>query len=351
MDTKSTYPPILLAACGVFVASVIIFFLIVAQNLLLPLVFAVLIWYLINTVDHSLARVRIKGWSPPRWLRLMIILATFAVALNTVTGIVAANVSGIMREAPDYQKSLESILQDLPFGIEIEEVPMLSQITTELNLGRLIQRIAREFAGLLGNIGLVFIYLIFLFLEERHFSNKIKAAAGGEQQRQWLFNLFSQIDHDIKRYIGIKTMLSLATAVSAWFIMYLVGLEYASFWALLIFLLNYIPNLGSIVATLIPAVLALIQFDTYPPFFIILFGLGAIQVAIGNFLDPALMGKSLNVSPLVIIISLVLWGVLWGLPGMFLCVPITVILMIILYNIKTTRWLAVLLSRDGDFKE
>ena len=351
MVTDTDHPKILIAAAGLFIAYVTVYILAVADNLLIPLVLAILIWYLLNTIDHTLSYIVIRGWRPPRWLRLLVAITGMIVVLNLAAGIVAANVSKIIQAAPQYQAQLEEMLHHLPFGIEIEEVPALSQLTAEFNIGRLMQRLAREFAGLLGNIGLISVYLIFLFLEQRYFGPKLASAfSGDERRKQWISDLFAQIDRDVRRYIGIKTLLSFATALGSWIVMRLVGLDFAGFWALLIFVLNFIPNLGSIAATIIPTILALIQFDVYLPFIIVLFGVGGLQFVIGNLLDPALMGKSLNVSPLLIIFSLVFWGMIWGLPGLFLCVPITVIMMIVLYNIKGTRWIAMMMSRDGQFK-
>ena len=130
----------------------------------------------------------------------------------------------------------------------------------------------------------------------------------------------------------------------------LVGVDFAGFWAFTIFLLNYIPTVGSIIATLFPAVLALIQFDTFAEFFIVLIAVGAIQLVVGNVLEPKMMGSTLNVSPLIVMLSLTLWGSIWGVAGMFLSVPITVIMLIIFAHFEKTRYLAVLLSGDGDLK-
>ena len=126
-----------------------------------------------------------------------------------------------------------------------------------------------------------------------------------------------------------------------------VDLDFAAFWALLVFILNYIPTIGSIVATILPGLLALVQFESWTPFVILVIGITVIQQALGSFLEPNLMGMTLNLSPLVVVISLILWGMLWGVVGMFLCVPITVILVIILANFPGTRWVSVLLSKEG----
>jgi predicted PurR-regulated permease PerM len=126
-----------------------------------------------------------------------------------------------------------------------------------------------------------------------------------------------------------------------------VGLDFAEFWALLIFFLNYIPNLGAIVATAFPSVLALIQFQSWWPFLEVSMGIVAVQFVVGNFLEPKLLGQSLNLSPFVILFALGLWGSIWGILGMFLSVPITVMMMIVFAHFDATRPVAVLLSQNG----
>lgn len=128
----------------------------------------------------------------------------------------------------------------------------------------------------------------------------------------------------------------------------MVGLDFATFWGMLIFFFNYIPTIGSILATAFPSVLALIQFDSPLPIIAVIGGITATQMMIGGFLEPRLLGSSLNLGPLVILLSLGLWGSLWGIPGMFLCVPITVIAVIILSHFPQTRTIAILLSGDGN---
>ncbi|MGM0441563.1 MAG: AI-2E family transporter [Elusimicrobiota bacterium] len=351
------YPRVFLAASWLIVATIIVLILTNAASLLIPLVFAILIWYLIKTVEYSLSRIKFKKWHIPRWLRILLTLVIFGFIFNTVAGIITTSVSSIIQIAPQYQANLEKMLfnfekmlVDLPLGIEIEEVPALTQFIEQINIGVLMQRIARELTGLMSNIGLIFIYLIFLFLEQRYFSNKIKMISGEDQRKQKIDNILSQIDKDIKKYVGVKTLLSFITSVGAWLIMRWVGLDFAEFWALLIFILNFIPHLGSIGATLMPALLALLQFDTLKPFFIILIGVFILQFGIGNLLDPALLGRSLNVSPLVLIFSLLFWGVIWGTAGMFLAVPVTVILMIVFNNFQSTQWIARALSKKGNLK-
>jgi predicted PurR-regulated permease PerM len=152
---------------------------------------------------------------------------------------------------------------------------------------------------------------------------------------------------DTQTYLGIKTLLSIITATASWVIMKWVGLDFAEFWALLIFFLNFIPNIGAIVATAFPMLLALIQFDNWFPFAVITTGIVSIQFVVGNLIEPRFLSKSLNLSPLVILIALALWGAIWGVLGMFLSVPITVMMMIVFAHFEKTRPIAILLSKDG----
>jgi predicted PurR-regulated permease PerM len=130
-----------------------------------------------------------------------------------------------------------------------------------------------------------------------------------------------------------------------------VGVDFAAFWAVMVFFFYYIPTVGSILAIVAPAVLALVQFDHLTPFLVVLLVFGTIQIVTANVVEPTIMGRTLNLSPLVVIVSLVVWGTIWGVVGMFLCVPIMVVALIVLAQFKATRPLAVLLSADGRIPE
>ncbi len=151
----------------------------------------------------------------------------------------------------------------------------------------------------------------------------------------------------MQRYFAIKLFVSALTALGSYAIMKIVGLDFAETWALLAFLLNFIPNIGSAVATILPSLVALVQFDTVGPFLIVAIGISAIQFCVGNFVEPPLMGRSLNLSPLVIILSLTFWAFVWGIVGMFLSVPIMVMVLIVCSHVPAWRPVAVLLSGDG----
>jgi len=169
--------------------------------------------------------------------------------------------------------------------------------------------------------------------------------------RELVNNILTHIVKDTQTYLGIKTLLSLLTASASWLIMKSMHLDFAAFWALLIFFLNFIPNIGAIIATAFPALLALIQFESWLPFAVVTSAIVSIQFVVGNILEPRFLSKSLNLSPLVILFALALWGTIWGVLGMFLSVPITVIMIITFAHFDKTRPIAVLLSKDGYIKK
>ncbi len=325
--------------------------LVAGKNLLVPLVLAVFLWYLVNTLAGLFGAVRIGAWQPPAWLRYLLSGLTLLVAANMVVNIITSSVGDLIASAPLYQENLRQWVLSAQARIDFVEMPAASQLLAEFNFGAMIRGIASSFGSLVGNLGLIAMYMLFLFLEQRYFAAKFVSILPQRLRQQRVLDVLRQIDRDVRMYIGLKTLVSVITSLAAWLVMALVGLDFAAFWALLIFVLNFIPNIGSLVATLLPSLLALLQFDSLSPFLIVLIGVSVIQFLGGNVLEPSLMGKSLNVSPLAIILSLVAWGYLWGIAGMFLCVPITVIAMIVLYNFENTRWLALLLSQDGKLRE
>ena len=209
-----------------------------------------------------------------------------------------------------------------------------------------LQAMAATLGSFAGSAVLVLAYLFFIFLEQRFFDAKLRMLIKDDKRRRDVQGIIAEIDRDIRSYIGVKTLVSALTAGLSYIIMKSAGLDFAEFWAVLLFVFNYIPNIGSLIATALPAALALIQLDlTW--FLVVAIGITAVQLAMANLVEPNLMGKSLNQSPLVVILSLVLWGTLWGVAGMFLCVPITVVVMIVLSHFPQTRWVPVMLSLDG----
>jgi predicted PurR-regulated permease PerM len=283
----------------------------------------------------------------PSWLSHILALVLVGLFCKILFEIITHNVNDVAVVAPKYQGNLSTIFNHIDSRFHIKALSYFNSAVNGLSLQNIVIGIYGVFSTIASSAVLIILYVVFLFVEQHYFEQKLDVFFPKEGHRKLVNNIISHITKDTQTYLGIKTLLSLLTSTASWVIMKWVGLDFAEFWALLIFFLNYIPNIGAMVATAFPVALALIQFESWWPFIEITSGIVAIQFIVGNFLEPKLLGKSLNLSTLVILFALALWGSIWGVLGMFLSVPITVTMMIIFAHFDTTRPLAVLLSQDG----
>lgn len=338
----------ILRATLVFIAIALALYIMVqARDLLIPLVLAFFFWFLISTLSLSFSRLSLSGYRLPKAVAFTLSLLTIGAVSALLATLISANISQVIKAAPTYEANIERVVASAMKLFDIQELPKVEPLFRDVDLATVVRQSAAALGSLVGDAGLTVIYLFFIFVEENNFRKKMQALFPDPRRRAEMRAILARIEEDTRTYVGLKTLVSLMTAVPSYLIMMFVGLDYAEFWAILIFVLNFIPNIGSLIATVMPSLLALVQFSTFQPFFIVAGGVTAVQLFVANIIEPRLMGNTLNLSPLVIILSLVLWGTLWGLAGMFLCVPIMVILMIILSHFPKTRPVAILLSRDG----
>lgn len=336
----------------IFTTSFILVYLIgyllnTGRSLLIPIVIAIFIWHLLNTINTAVKNIPFIGWRlnsiVSRLLSLLILLVFVTILVN----IIGNNVSDVVATSPRYQDNLAKIISNMEEYFRIKTFIKTDLLLKDINLQQILINIYGVFTTITGSTLLIILYVVFLFVEQHFFKQKIKALFPQPEHLQLVNNIINHIVQDTQTYLGLKTFFSIIAATTSWIIMKIVGLDFAEFWALLIFFLNFIPSIGPIIATVLPALLALIQFVSWFEFFIIIIGITTIQFIIGNILEPRFFGKSLNLSPLVILFSLAFWGAIWGIIGMFLSVPITVMLMIVLAHFDATRPIAVLLSQDG----
>jgi len=325
----------------------IVITLIYGKTLLIPFVFALLLWFLVRKIRHLLDKVNVIKKYLPSWFKnlfpSLIILSIF----GFISKILLDNVNTIAKSYPLYETNIEMIIININqlFGINIVE--SLKAHATDFDFGLILKSIFKSLSDLLSNAFIIIIYALFIFLEEVHFSNKLKAAFREKDQYENLSNILGKIESSIGNYIGLKTLVSLITGVISYIALLFIGIDSPVFWAFLIFLLNYIPTIGSLIATLFPALFCLLQFGEFGPFLMVLLFVGSIQIIVGNIIEPKLMGNSLNISSFVTIFALSFWGALWGVTGMLLSIPITVIMVIIFAHFDNTKAIAILLSEKG----
>jgi predicted PurR-regulated permease PerM len=290
---------------------------------------------------------RFGHWQLPRWLALIAAICAIGGLLWIVGRTIGHNVTAVAAAAPNYERRLQSLINQAAALVGLEQAPTLGELFDRISLADTLSSLATAVASLVSVAGIVLIYAGFLFVEQVRFRRKLAVILGSGAQQARVQAILERIDREIRVYIRIKTTLAVVTAALAYVVMTSVRVDFAAFWAVMVFFFYYIPTVGSILAIAAPAVLTLVQFDYLTPFLVVLLVFGTIQILTANVIEPAMMGRSLNLSPLVVIVSLVVWGTIWGVVGMFLCVPITVVALIVLAQFETTRPLAVLLSADG----
>lgn len=326
----------------------------VTRDLLTPLALAVFIWLIIDAFARWLDRL---SRFIPYPLALIIAILTVVAGMVGIGVIIADTVSDVARDAPRYVARFEVIfawigehfswlgnilgLQDLSY----------TSISAKFGLQAKVQGAITGFAaavqGVLSNFFIIALYIAFLFAAQSSFPKKMDDLFPDLNQRATAQKVVQRIRHSIEKYLGVQTVISLIQTVLSYIIMISMGLDNALFWALVIFILNYIPIIGGLAAFMMPALFSIVQFDSTGKVMLLAGLLFGAQTLIGNTLQPKMMGDSMNLSALVVVLSITLWGALWGGVGAFLSAPLTVIIMIVLAQFPTTRWIAVLLSSDG----
>ena len=315
---------------------------------LIPLSIAILMWGLLSATTGHLRKLKIAGRSLPMWAaRSLAIFAVLAANL-TVYDIFAGQASALQIAAPVYQENFAQMLSGITDKLGISEIPTAGILLDFLDVGSMLSWLGSSVGSGITNLMLIIMYVAFLLTEEQQLPVKLARLHSDETRAAKTRALAIDISLQVQRYTWMKTIISLLTGVVSYVILKLVGVDFAAIWALLIFFLNFIPNIGSVLGVLLPALLTLVQFDNFTPFLIVTIGLGTTQFIIGSVLEPAYMGRSLNLSSFMILLSLTFWGLIWGIPGMFLSVPMMVVFAIICSHVDQLRWIAVLLSKDGE---
>tara|TARA_B110000037_G_scaffold221859_1_gene294317 strand:+ start:5496 stop:6542 length:1047 start_codon:yes stop_codon:yes gene_type:complete len=333
----------------VFIGVIVILF--IGKDLILPLAIAIMISYVIKEQKKWLSKMSIKGKIMPNWLQSILAFSFIVLSLFIFGNILYNNIQLITDVIPVYQENINNLVSKF---INFENVDLTMATKEWINgdkISYFIQVAVESISGILSNSFLILLYLIFLMLESSKFSEKVKLIYFNNGNYENIRFILENVNDSMSRYITLKTITSVSTGLLSYIVLLLLEIDFAFFWAFLIFVLNYIPTIGSLIATLFPALIALLQFGTFLNPLIVLVSIGTIQFFIGNVLEPKLMGNSLNVSPLVVLLSLAFWGTIWGVTGMILSVPITIMVIISFAQFKATKWIAILLSENGNILE
>ncbi|EHY9869102.1 AI-2E family transporter [Vibrio vulnificus] len=332
------------------ISTVTVLSLIYAKGFLVPVVLAVFLTMLLSSLRNAV-------WNSALGQRLGKKLSTLAAAMilfgfsSIVLTTLSGQLSAFKAAIPVYESNLNVLLSSLLAFTHLDDIPNVSSVMRQVDIGGFLTWIGESLSLVASNVFLTFLYTLFLVSEKGNIPLKLAKLKREPSQALKVTRLCEDIAHRVQRYIVMKSLISLLTAITSYLVLYIVGVDFSPLWALIIFFLNFIPNIGSLFGVLLPSLLTVLQFDTLTPFVVVCFGLSIIQFSIGNIMEPAYLGRQLNLSSFVVLLSLSFWGAIWGLVGMFLSVPLLVITSLVCQHTKRLYWVSVLLSVDGHIAE
>jgi predicted PurR-regulated permease PerM len=312
-----------------------------AQTIVVPFVVAA---FLAMICLPPLKWLQDKGL--PVWLALVVIFAAIVVVGLLVVGVVGNSISELREQLPVYERRVAEIQADVSAWLNARDINVGFKFDQE---DFDAQRALSLFGSMLGAVGavlsnaLVILFtLVFILLEAADFPAKLRAVSGG---RGDISERVKTVQASVRRYVSIKTSISLLNGVLVAVWLWLLGVDFPLLWGLLTFLLNFVPNIGSFLAAAPAVALAFLQFGLARAG-LAAAGYVALETVVGNVLEPRVMGRGLGISPLVVFLSLVFWGWVLGPVGMLFSVPLTMIVKIVLDNTEDLKWIGILLGSE-----
>lgn len=335
-------------AAAVVLTAVSGWLLVIGNGFLLPIVIAVVSVYVLTEASSWLGRQPVVGRLPEAVRRSFVLLAFIGVVV-VFGSVVMSTARELETRLPFYVGNLQDMVEQTAVAIGVtlpedwtaEVMSALPPITLQDLLGLLLSSLG----SLAGTIFMVVIYAMFLMSERAGFERKIAAAFPGDRAAL-AHETVDKINCSIGDYLAIKTLINIILATMCFVILLLFGIDFALFWAIVIGLLNYIPYVGSYLGVVFPVLLCLAQTGSIGITLAVAGLLIAAQTWVGNVLEPRVVGRTVNMSPFIVLVTLTFWTLLWGIPGAILSVPLTSMIAIVLSAFTQTRPIAVLLAAD-----
>ncbi len=324
-----------------------------AASVTLPLVISLFCFFILNPFVNKMEKA---GF--PRVLAIVLAMTLLVIVFILAIVFVSFAVNTLIAELPGYSVRLSMLIDRMDQGIshllELEtDVSFIESLSFDWQgvLLSLLSDISGSAVSIFSYAFLVFIFVLFLLMERQSLIPKMKIAMPNHGWIRWAV-MFERINRQISKYLTIKTFISLSTGILFYLAALATRLDFAFIIGVLAFVMNFIPTIGSIIITVTTIFLAILQY--YPDYASILYVavlMASIQIVLGNILDPRVQGNRLNLSPFVILVSLALWGYIWGVVGMFLAVPITAAVQILCDNVKPLKPVAILLSSGKQYRK
>lgn len=319
------------------------------RNILIPFVIAFVLVVLVEALVTWIRRLWPGG---PRWLVSWI--AGLVVISAAAGGIFALAQGGVqlVQQAPALIDRIEQVVQSIGRSLRLHETLHLSALLGQVNLARIAGYVVSGVQGVGGTVLLVIIYFGFMVFGRQRISRKLDAMAAESRKDDLTRALVERAAADVRTYMWVQTVTGVMITGGATAVMLIVGLDNVLFWTVIFFLLTFIPQIGVTVGSVAPALFALLQFPTTWQAILIFAVIQVVAFVVGNLIYPRMQADTQNIDPVATILSLSFWTVLWGIPGAFLAVPMTLMLMMIFAQFENTKWVAAALSNDGkpDFR-
>ncbi|MCH5283491.1 MAG: AI-2E family transporter [Treponema sp.] len=340
--TRSIYNLLLVLGCVLFVT-----ILKITQSFSIPLVIAV---FLSLVVLPLLQKIH-KKFRVPWFFGIVLSLVFFAALIAGTVRLLQTSISAIISAYPRYENRFLFIYRQLSatFNLSYDEgKTLIENIFAQLRIMQYLQRFALSLSGsaigFIKNIFIVFLLYTFLLIEANEFQTKISIAFEGKLRHR-VKSIIVNVIVDTTRFFSIKFIVSLATGILVYLGALAIRLDFAVIWAFIAFLLNFIPTFGSAISLVLTTFFAFVQFfPNWPPIIAVAILMLAVNFVLGNIVEPRIEGENLGISPFFILVSLSIWGWVWGFVGMILAVPFMVFIKIVCENIPSMNPIAIILG-------
>ncbi|MBV8681532.1 MAG: AI-2E family transporter [Caulobacteraceae bacterium] len=349
MSTETESPPsgrdrLAMISIGIGILTVIAagFACYALRKIITPLLLSVFLLLVIGGLERALTQ-----WTPlPRRAALPAAIVAVVALFGFSIWLIAENAAGIVEQSSVYAARLDEIIHMVSDRFGLQTAPTIDQLLHKLNPGRFASVVAREATHILDGAVFVLIYLAFMLASREGFRGKVERLFPKHGHVEAI-EVAGRIQHGVQSYVWVQTVVGLIIAGASVLVMWPMGIPHLMFWAFLIFMANYIPAIGAAIGVVLPPVFALVDLnDIWRPILLFVL-LEVIHFAVSHVVQPRMQGRSLNIDPIVVLISLAFWGAIFGIAGAFLSTPLTVVVMVVCNEFRATRWVPVLLSADG----
>ena len=343
MTNASTF-----ARCALYFSAIVICLagIKIAAPIVVPFLLSLFVAIICNPAINFLAERKI-----PRAIAIVVVILFIFSLFVVLGGIIGSSVNGFRQALPTYEAQLSNEVDWLITWMENHNISIsMTEVREYFDPSKVMALVTTTltgFSSVLGNVFLLLLTVVFMLSEGQGFAKKLHVAFDDSVRTKKRLDHFLNM---VNQYMAIKTIISLATGLIIGFFLWLLGVDFFVLWALLAFLLNYIPNIGSIIAAVPAVILTFLQLGIGHASMVIALFVG-VNMLMGNVIEPRFMGRSLGLSTLVVFLSLIFWGWLLGMVGMLLSVPLTMIFKIALENSEDGRWFAILLSSDEEIDQ